>query len=75
MDNKKTLEDLYRERLEELIGVKLHNDILEAKINIAIQGLEVIISMGDSMNESVATQTIKAMEECEEDSSQDKETE
>ena len=75
MDNKKTLEDLYRERLEELIGVKLHNDILEAKINIAIQGLEVIISMGDSMNESVATQTVKAMEECKKDSSQDKKVE
>ena len=64
---------LLQELLVEIKKLKSHNKILSEQINIAIQGLEVIISMGDSMNESVATQTVKAMEECEEDSSQNKE--
>ena len=66
-----------RELIEEarfnLEVARKDNEVLNKKISIAIQGLEVIISMGDSMNESVATQTVKAMEECEEDSSQNKE--
>ena len=66
---------LLEELLIEIKKLKSHNNILSEQINIAIQGLEVIISMGDSMNESVAIQTVKAMEKCEEDSSQDKETE
>ena len=68
-----------RELIEEarfnLEVARKDNEVLNKKISIAIQGLEVIISMGDSMNESVATQTVKAMEECEEDSSQDKKVE
>ena len=64
---------LLQELLVEIKKLKSHNNILSEQINITIQGLEVIISMGDSMNESVATQTVKAMEECEEDSSQNKE--
>ena len=73
MDNNNRI--LLEELLIEIKKLKSHNNILSEQINIAIQGLEVIISMGDSMNESVATQTVKVMEECEEDSSQDKETE
>ena len=49
--------------------LKNENKILSKQISIAIQGLEVIISMGDSMNKSVAENTIKAMEDCEEDNS------
>ena len=75
MDNNNNNNILLEELLIEIKKLKSHNNILSEQINIAIQGLEVIISMGDSMNESVATQTVKAMEKCEEDSSQDKETE
>ena len=73
MDNNNRI--LLEELLIEIKKLKSHNNILSEQINIAIQGLEVIISMGDSMNESVATQTVKAMEECKKDSSQDKKVE
>ena len=46
-------------------------EILKKKLDIAIQGLDVINSMGDSMYKSVADQTIKAMENCESNSSQE----
>ena len=71
MDNNNRI--LLEELLIEIKKLKSHNNILSEQINIAIQGLEVIISMGDSMNESVAKQTIGAMVECEnKDSSQDR---
>ena len=50
--------------------------ILKKKLDIAIQGLDVINSMGDSMVKSVAQQTLDAMNDCEQkNSSQDNETE
>ena len=68
-DNAKLLEEL----LIEIKKLRTHNKIFAEQISIAKQGLEVIISMGDSMNESVAKQTIGAMVECEnKDSSQDR---
>lgn len=66
-----------RELIEEarfnLEVARKDNEVLNKKINIAIQGLEVIISMGDSMIESVAQQTLKEMQNCDQDSSQEKE--
>ena len=66
-----------RELIEEarfnLEFVRKQNEILLKKINLAKQGLEVIISMGDSMIESVAQQTLQEMENCSKDSSQEKE--
>ena len=51
-------------------------EILKKKLDIAIQGLDVINSMGDSMVKSVAQQTLDAMNDCEQkNSSQDNETE
>ena len=51
-------------------------EILKKKLDIAIQGLDVINSMGDSMVKSVAQQTLDAMKDCEDkNSSQDNETE
>jgi|TARA_B100000073_G_scaffold267827_1_gene227437 hypothetical protein len=49
------------------------NEVLNKKISIAIQGLEVIISMGDSMIESVAQQTLQEMQNCDQNSSQEEE--
>jgi hypothetical protein len=40
-------------------------EILKKKLDIAIQGLDVINSMGDSMVKSVAQQTLDAMKDCE----------
>ena len=51
-------------------------EILKKKLDIAIQGLDVINSMGNSMVKSVAQQTLDAMKDCEDqNSSQDNETE
>ena len=66
-----------RELIEEarfnLEVARKDNEVLNKKISIAIQGLEVIISMGDSMIESVAQQTLKEMQNCDQDSSQEEE--
>ena len=66
-----------RELIEEarfnLEVARKDNEVLNKKISIAIQGLEVIISMGDSMVESVAQQTLQEMQNCDQDSSQNKE--
>tara|TARA_B100002051_G_C16708597_1_gene625311 strand:+ start:660 stop:875 length:216 start_codon:yes stop_codon:yes gene_type:complete len=66
-----------RELIEEarfnLEVARKDNQVLNKKISIAIQGLEVIISMGDSMIESVAQQTLKEMQNCDQDSSQEEE--
>ena len=66
-----------RELIEEarfsLEIARKQNEVLLKKINLANQGLEVIISMGDSMIESVAQQTLKEMQNCDQDSSQEKE--
>ena len=63
--------DNIKEILIQLKLLKDHNKILSEQISIAIQGLQVINSMGDSMYKSVADQTIKAMENCESNSSQE----
>ena len=65
--------DNMQEVLMELKILKHNNKILLEQISIAIQGLEVITSMGDSMNKSVAEHTIKAMEDCKNNSSQEQE--
>lgn len=44
-------------------------EILKKKLDIAIQGLDVINSMGDSMVKSVAQQTLNAMKDCEDKNS------
>jgi hypothetical protein len=66
-----------RELIEEarfnLEVARKDNKVLNKKISIAIQGLEVIISMGDSMIESVAQQTLQEMQNCDQDSSQEEE--
>tara|TARA_R100000781_G_scaffold57061_1_gene36928 strand:+ start:3535 stop:3750 length:216 start_codon:yes stop_codon:yes gene_type:complete len=66
-----------RELIEEarfnLEVARKDNQVLLKKISIAIQGLEVIISMGDSMIESVAQQTLQEMQNCDQDSSQEEE--
>ena len=66
-----------RELIEEarfnLETIRKQNQILLKKINLANQGLEVIISMGDSMVESVAQQTLQEMQNCDQDSSQEEE--
>jgi|TARA_Y100000996_G_scaffold380211_1_gene333938 hypothetical protein len=66
-----------RELIEEarfnLEVARKDNEVLNKKISIAIQGLEVIISMGDSMIESVAQQTLQEMQNCDQDSSQEEE--
>jgi hypothetical protein len=66
-----------RELIEEarfnLEVARKDNEILNKKISLANQGLEVIISMGDSMIESVAQQTLQEMENCSKDSSQKEE--
>ena len=66
-----------RELIEEarfnLEVARKDNEVLNKKISIAIQGLEVIISMGDSMIESVAQQTLQEMKNCDQDSSQKEE--
>ena len=66
-----------RELIEEarfnLEVARKDNEVLNKKISIAIQGLEVIISMGDSMVESVAQQTLQEMQNCDQDSSQKEE--
>jgi len=66
-----------RELIEEarfnLEVARKDNQVLLKKISIAIQGLEVIISMGDSMIESVAQQTLQEMQNCNQDSSQKEE--
>ena len=66
-----------RELIEEarfnLEVARKQNEVLLKKINLANQGLEVIISMGDSMIESVAQQTLQEMQNCDQDSSQEKE--
>ena len=66
-----------RELIEEarfnLEVARKDNEVLNKKISIAIQGLEVIISMGDSMIESVAQQTLQEMQNCEQNSSQEEE--
>ena len=66
-----------RELIEEarfnLETIRKQNQILLKKINLANQGLEVIISMGDSMVESVAQQTLQEMQNCDQDSSQKEE--
>tara|TARA_Y100000356_G_C11032558_1_gene169245 strand:+ start:164 stop:379 length:216 start_codon:yes stop_codon:yes gene_type:complete len=66
-----------RELIEEarfnLEVARKDNEVLNKKISIAIQGLEVIISMGDSMIESVAQQTLQEMQNCDQDSSQKEE--
>ena len=63
MDNE--TEKMLLEITTNLKNVVEHNKIMAKQISIAIQGLEVINSMGDSMVESVANQTITAMGECE----------
>ena len=65
--------ELIEEALFEINKVREENNILKNKINLANQGLEVIISMGDSMVESVAQQTLQEMQNCEKDSSENKE--
>tara|TARA_R110000824_G_scaffold382678_1_gene575911 strand:+ start:176 stop:388 length:213 start_codon:yes stop_codon:yes gene_type:complete len=63
--------DLIEEALSEINKAKENNEILRQKINVANQGLEVIISMGDSMIVSVAEQTLQEMKNCDnQDSSQ-----
>tara|TARA_Y100001951_G_scaffold53516_1_gene42441 strand:- start:292 stop:507 length:216 start_codon:yes stop_codon:yes gene_type:complete len=66
-----------RELIEEarfnLEVARKDNEVLNKKISIAIQGLEVIISMGDSMIESVAQQTLQEMQNCDQNSSQKEE--
>ena len=66
-----------RELIEEarfnLEVARKDNGVLNKKISIAIQGLEVIISMGDSMIESVAQQTLQEMQNCDQNSSQEEE--
>ena len=66
-----------RELIEEarfnLEVARKDNEVLNKKISIAIQGLEVIISMGDSMVESVAQQTLQEMQNCDQNSSQEEE--
>ena len=66
-----------RELIEEarfnLEVARKDNGVLNKKISIAIQGLEVIISMGDSMIESVAQQTLQEMQNCDQNSSQKEE--
>lgn len=66
-----------RELIEEarfnLEVARKDNEVLNKKISIAIQGLEVIISMGDSMIESVAQQTLQEMQNCDQNSSQEEE--
>tara|TARA_R110000824_G_C15171376_1_gene672926 strand:+ start:176 stop:394 length:219 start_codon:yes stop_codon:yes gene_type:complete len=66
--------DLIEEALSEINKAKERIKILRQKINVANQGLEVIISMGDSMIVSVAEQTLQEMQNCEDqDSSQSRE--
>ena len=66
-----------RELIEEarfnLEVARKDNEVLNKKISIAIQGLEVIISKGDSMIESVAQQTLQEMQNCDQNSSQEEE--
>ena len=66
-----------RELIEEarfnLEVARKDNEVLNKKISIAIQGLEVIISMGDSMIESVAQQTLQEMQNCDQNSSRKEE--
>ena len=66
-----------RELIEEarfnLEVARKDNEVLNKKISIAIQGLEVIISMGDSMIASVAQQTLQEMQNCDQNSSQKEE--
>ena len=66
-----------RELIEEarfnLEVARKDNEVLNKKISLANQGLEVIISMGDSMIESVAQQTLQEMQNCDQNSSQEEE--
>ena len=61
--------DDMQEILIEMKKLELHNRILAEQIDIAIQGLEVITSMGGSIDKAVAEQTINAMKDCEKNNS------
>ena len=53
--------------------LRKHNKILAKQISVALEGFEVLVSMGDIAG-NVAKQTINEMEKCEKELPQDKKT-
>lgn len=58
------MESLLQALTEENAKLKNHNKILSSQISIALEGFEVLVSMGDIAG-NVAKQTLDEMEKCE----------
>ena len=64
------MNDILKALMDENAKLKHDNRILSNQISIALDGFEVIISMGE-LTANVSKQTIQAMEECEKELPQD----